>query len=177
MDRKRLSDILPQADRDKLAALWATAKDTGGDGPIPPGEYSTRIVGGALFASRSGTPGYKLTFEIIDGPHAGRRQWYDIWLTEAAGSMAGPDLRKLGVTHPGQLEHPLPSGILATIKVVVRRDDDGSERNRVVRFDPTGIETAEPEPFAPDAGPDDGQTTDADGFDRTTGRPAGEATP
>ncbi len=164
-ERKKLSDILPQADRDNLARLWAISKPADDLGPLPAGEYHCRILDGSAFSAKSGTPGYKITFEIADGDHAGRRTWHDVWLTPAAMSMAKRDLAKLGVTSPRQLDQPLPSGMLATVKLALRKDDDGTERNRVACFKVTGIEEPEPEPFAPIA-----DATDDDGFNWATGQ-------
>jgi hypothetical protein len=61
-----------------------------------------------------------------------------------------------------------------TVKLAVRRDDDGIERNRAVRFDVTGIEAAEPDPFAPSADgtaaePADIDRRDSDGFNWASG--------
>ena len=63
--------------------------------------------------------------------------------------MAKRDLGKLGVTSLDQLEQPLPSGIRCTVKLVLRRDDDGTEYNRVRRFDVVGIDEPERDAFAP----------------------------
>ena len=38
-ERKRLSDILPQAERDRIARLWETTKPAGDLGLLPAGEY------------------------------------------------------------------------------------------------------------------------------------------
>ena len=65
--------------------------------------------------------------------------------------MAMRDLAKIGITHSDQLYQPLPSGILATVKMAVRKDDDGTERNRVKDFQVTGIEAAEPSRSRPTA--------------------------
>ena len=72
---------------------------------------------------RAGTAGYKLTLVVLEGEHAGRRFWHDIWLSEAAISLAKRDLGKLGVTSLEQLERPLPEGIIVTAKVALRRGD------------------------------------------------------
>ena len=172
MQRRSLSDILPRADRDRLAETWETTTAADDLGPLPAGEYHCRILSGELFNSRSGTAGFKLSFEIIDGEHVHRRVWHDIWLSPAALPLAKRDMSKIGITRLDQLERPLPARILATVRLSLRRDDDGTERNRVVRFDVTGIEPAEPEPFTPIA-----DATDADGFDWTTGRQTEGTTP
>jgi hypothetical protein len=170
--RRSLSDILPRGDRERLQDAWDSTRAADDLGPLPAGEYRCRIMSGELFNARSGTAGFKVVFQVLDGEHAHRRVWYDVWLSPAALPLAKRDLAKIGVTHLDQLERPLPAGILATVRLALRRDDDGTERNRVVRFDPTGIEPAEPEPFTPIA-----DTTDADGFDWTTGRQTEGTTP
>jgi hypothetical protein len=49
--------------------------------------------------------------------------------------MTKRDLAKLGVTSLDMLDRPLPVGIVCDVKVVLRVDDDGIERNRVLSFD------------------------------------------
>jgi hypothetical protein len=180
MKRKSLADILPKADRDRLAEAWASTSPAADLAELlPPGEYRCRIVDGRVFTAKTGTPGYKVEFEAIDGEHAGRRLWGDFWLTEQALPYTMRDLARLGITHFEQLERPIPAHLLATVRVALRRDDDGTERNRVVRFEVTGIEPVEPEPFAPspDGEPSDSPTTDADGFDWRTGQQTEGTTP
>ena len=120
------------------------------------------MIGGELFTAKSGTPGYKLTFRVIEGEHAGRQFWNDVWLTPAALPMAKRDLSKLGVTSVDQLEKPLPSGIRCSCKLALRRDDDGTEYNRVRAFDVVGIdsEPAADDDFAPPAPPSEAPATD-----------------
>lgn len=167
-DRKRLSDILLNSERERLAQSWESTRAADDPTPIPSGEYLCRIVGGELFASRSGTPGYKLALEVSSGEHVGRRLWHDIWLSPAALAMAKRDLGKLGVTNPEQLEQPLPDGFVVIARVALRRGDDGTEFNRVVRFEVVAFEPPGPDPFAPEP---DGR--DADGFDWWTGEQKG----
>lgn len=182
-ERKRLSDILLNSDRERLEKVWTVTKAADDLKPIPSGDYRCRILSGELFNARSGTPGYKLTLEVLDGEHTGRRVWHDVWLSEAALSMAKRDLGKLGIEQPEQLERPLPDGIIVKARVALRRNDDGTEFNRVSHFDVVAVEPPTPEPFAPvDAGDDpDGKTAgtvDEDGFDwRTGGQRDGVPTP
>ena len=160
----KLSDILNNGDGERIRRKWNETEAADEFGPLPPGEYTAHIIDGDLEQSRSkGTPGYKLTFKIIDGDYAGRQFWHDVWLTEAALPQAKRDLGKLSVTDIAQLENPLPRFIRVKAKVVLRRDDDGSEYNRVRRFDVLGIDEPEQDEFAPaddEAGTDD---TDAEG--------------
>ena len=125
---------------------------------------------GALFNAKGGTPGYKLTLEVREGEHAGRRLWHDVWLSEAAISLAKRDLGKIGVSSLEQLERPLPEGIIATAKAALRRSDSGEEFNRITRFEVVAVEPPAPEPYAPkttgDPKPEQSEADlDEDGFD------------
>jgi hypothetical protein len=155
-DRKLLSDILYASERDKLEQAWSSTKAADDQKPIPHGDYRCRVVNGELFESSHGTPGYKLTLEVLDGEHAGRKVWHDAWLTEAALPMTKRDLAKFGIQRPGQLERPLPDGIIVEARVTLRRGDDGTEFNRVSRFNVVAVEPPAPDPFAP-APPTDGK--------------------
>lgn len=169
MARKSLADILVNSERDRLERTWRTVKAAGDLTPIPSGEYRARVVNGELFTAKSGTPGFKLTFEVLDGEHAGRRVWHDVWLSDAALAMAKRDLSKLGIEEFSQLERPLPDGIIVAVSVRLRKNDDGGEYNRVARFEVVAIEPPAPEPFAPDR--TGAESCDADGFDWTNGTP------
>jgi hypothetical protein len=139
-ERKKLSDILHGSSRDALAKQWKKTEAAEELAPLPPGEYSFRILSGELFTSKQGTPGYKLTLEVSEGEHEGRRCWHDVWLTQAALPLAKRDLGKIGVTDLEQLERPLPPGILIRARIALRKNEDGTEHNRVVRFEPAGNE-------------------------------------
>ncbi len=70
-----------------------------------------------------------------------------------------------GVSALAQLEQPLPRGMRAVVKLALRRDDDGTERNRVRTFEITGIDEPEADPFAPSdatAGADGGAPSEPD---------------
>jgi hypothetical protein len=143
--RKSLVDVLNGTARAELARQFDEAEAAGDMLPLPRGEYRCRVTDGELVTSKSGTPGYTLTFTVDDGEHKGRRLWHSAWLTPAALPMTKRDLAKLGVTSLDMLDRPLPAGIVCDVKVVLRVDDDGVERNRVVSFnvvevlaDPTG---------------------------------------
>lgn len=167
MPRKSLSEILLQGDREKLATAWQSTKAAEDFKPLPAGDYVATIEAGELFTSKTkGTGGYKLAFRVVEGEHTGRRFWHDVWLTEAAVSLAKRDLAKIGVTSLDQLERPLPQGIVCAVKLVLRQDDDGSDYNRVKRFDVLRIEPPTPDPFAP-------TSTNGDGEHRDTGEAEG----
>jgi len=132
----KLTDILSESDQSSLASAWDSTEPAKDFAPLPAGEYVARIIAGEPETSRTKqTPGYKLTFKVLEGEHTGRQFWHDIWLTPAAMSMAKRDLGKLGVTSLEQLDQPLPGGIRCKVKLALRREDDGRERNRVVQFE------------------------------------------
>lgn len=132
--RKSLVDVLAGTSRDELARQFAEAEAAGDMLPLPRGTYRCRVADGELVTSKGGTPGYTLTFTVDDGEHKGRKLWHSAWLTPAALPMTKRDLARLGITSLDMLDRPLPAGIVCDVKVVVRADDDGVERNRVAAF-------------------------------------------
>jgi hypothetical protein len=143
--RKSLVDVLDGTARAALFRQFNEAEAAGDMLPLPRGEYRCRITGGELVTSKTGTPGYGLTFTVDAGEHKGRKLWHTSWLTPAALPMTKRDLLKLGIKSLDMLDRPLPPGFVCDVKVVLRVDDDGTERNRVVSFnvvevlaDPTG---------------------------------------
>ena len=155
--RKSLVDVLNSTSRADLARQFEETEAAGDMLPLPRGTYRARVTDGELVTSKGGTPGYTLTFNVVDGEHSNRRLWHTAWLTPAALPMTKRDLAKLGVTSLDMLDGPLPPGIVCDVKVVLRVDDDSVERNRVVSFDvvevladPTGDDDfASPPPVTP----------------------------
>lgn len=157
LPRRLLTEILKQG-VEALRSQWDATAAAQDFVPLPAGVYTARVVGGELMQAKSGTPGYKLAFRVLEGEHAGRQFWHDLWLTPAALPMSKRDLGKLGVTSIEQLEQPLPAGIRCAVKLALRRDDDGAGYNRVRGFDVLGIDadpTADPD-FAPGAAATEG---------------------
>jgi hypothetical protein len=154
-ERKKLSDIL-SGGANGNGAGWIN--DNWGNIPaapdfgalIPRGYYLTHVLDGALFTAATGTAGYKVTHEILEGDHKGRRLWHDIWLSDKAKGGAVRDLTKLGITNKQQLEQPIPSRrIRCKVFVVVRKDDQGIERNEVRSFEVLCVDPPRLDPFAP----------------------------
>ena len=174
MERKSLSDILSNGSGSSIREMWHNTDAAGELDPLPAGEYVAHIIAGELTASRSNqTPGYKLAFKVAEGNFAGRQFWHDCWLTPAAMPQTKRDLSKLGIVNLEQLEKPLPRGIRCRCKVVLRRDDDGNEHNRVRRFDVIGVDQPEADAFAPSETP---TGSPADGNPTTPAPDATEAT-
>ena len=134
--RKSLVDVLNGGtSREELARQFDETEAAGDMLPLPRGTYRCRVTDGELVTSKGGTPGYAMTFAVDDGEHKSRKLWHTAWLTAAALPMTKRDLCKLGVTSLDMLERPLPPGFVCDVKVALRVDDDGTERNRVVSFD------------------------------------------
>jgi hypothetical protein len=149
MNRMNLSQILAGSQRDTLSRAWDSSPVAEDFGALPAGEYIAHVTEGSAARSKSGTPGYKLTFKVAEGPYKGRLFWHDLWLTPAALPMTKRDLGKLGVKTLDQLDSPLPKGIRCRVKLVLRVGDDGREYNRVRSFEVVSIDRPEPDPFAP----------------------------
>ena len=118
--------------------------------PIPKGDYTAEITpkGSGLFRSKSGTMGYKLEMQVCEGEYAGRRLWFDLWLTPAAASITRRELSKIAIEKRAQLENPIPVGIRVLVRVVIEQDDKGTLFNRVrTILEFVGIAPADP--FAP----------------------------
>jgi hypothetical protein len=106
--------------------------------PIPPGTYTARILRGEYCSTRAGADAYRLRFEVMDGPLAGK----SVIRTWTFGPKALPytkrDLAPLGLTTTAKLLSPFPeSGREYVVRLVVllQRGDDGIERNDVKKID------------------------------------------
>ncbi len=177
--RRRLTDIITGG-TDALRDQWQRTEAASDFVPLPTDTYTARVLSGELNTSKSGTPGYKLTLKVIEGEYTGRQFWHDVWLTSLAMPMAKRDLGKLGITDVDQLEQPLPMGIRCSVKLALRRDDDGTEYNRVRGFEVIGIDddpTADDD-FAPTADDDDkSEGTTESQIETTTAAEAGKVGP
>ena len=158
----RLSDIL-NGSSGGFNDAWNSTEAAGDFGAVPRGECVCHVTKGELESSRTNrTPGYKVEFVILDGEYKGQRLWLDCWLTGPALPMSKRDLGKLGIVSPEMMERPLPRGIRCKVTAVLRKDDDGIERNRVRSFEVVGIDKPEADPFAPPPGDASEPSGDAD---------------
>jgi hypothetical protein len=166
--KKLLRDIV-RGSVDDFKKTWDTTEASEGFPPLPSGTYRCLIAGGEMFtSSKNETPGYKVTFEVTSGALAGRKFWHSVWLTEKALAMAKAELAKLGIIKPEQLEQPLPPGLIADVKVVLRTDDEGETFNRVRSFQVVRPEVPAAD-FAPsgpaEAPADESDDDDGDAWD------------
>jgi len=164
--RRSLSDILRNGQRESLAQAWDQTQAAPDLKPLPAGEYLCHLASAELFnAKTNGTPGIKLAFKVIEGQHAGRLVWDDLWLTPAALPMTKRDLTKLGIDRLEHLENPVrPGRIRCRVRVALRMGDDEAMFNRVRSFEVVGIDTPAADAFAPaDVPAPDQAGTSADG--------------
>lgn len=157
--RRRLVDIL-DGDADTLRKQWTETEAAQDFAVLPAGTYTAHVHRVELFNARTGTAGVKIQFRIADGEHTGRMLFHDCWLTPAALPQTKRDCTKLGLDSLDKLEtaNVEPGRIRCKVRVALRRDDDGTERNRVRGFDVLGIDEPQRDAFAPTddapAGPD-----------------------
>tara|TARA_R110002073_G_scaffold72992_6_gene178572 strand:- start:6015 stop:6410 length:396 start_codon:yes stop_codon:yes gene_type:complete len=99
---------------------------------IPPGEYVCKTIKGEFFrSSRKQTPGYKITFIIVEGEHKSRLLWADVWLTPKCKGRARKAFDELGISG---LEDELNKD--KTYIVDVESDEyNGVVRAKVVNFE------------------------------------------
>lgn len=159
--RRRLTDILNNGGADQLRTQWEQTEAAGDFAPLPAGTYEAHVESVQLFNAKTGTPGVKIQFRVCDGEHIGRFVWHDAWLTPAALPQTKRDCAKMGLTTLDQLENAnvLPGRIRCKLRVALRREDDGTEYNKVRSFDVVSIDEPAADAFAP---ADDGGDTPAD---------------
>ncbi|MFN3192289.1 MAG: DUF669 domain-containing protein [Aureliella sp.] len=158
----KLSDILRH--QNGLADLESAFSEriATEDDVLPGGNYTADITQGEAVESRTnGTPGYCLTFEVSEGDHKGRKLWHELWFTPKSVSRSRRDLQKLGVPIDSlekmltALDCGLPAVFRCKVKLGVRKDDDGNERNQIRRFEVIEVVEPQPDDFAPEATADD----------------------
>ena len=136
-----------------------------GYSPVPAGAYVAVVVRGELVQTRSGNDGYRIRFEVTEGPHAGKTL-IRIWtFSPKALPYTKRDLSPFGLTTSAKLLLPFPEPgreYLVRLVVALQRGDDGIERNDIKRVtllsagpptDPPAPPTAPPAPTGPTAGP------------------------
>ncbi len=152
--RRKLSDILAGS-TDSLRRQWDSTKAADDFRPLPTGTYTAHVQAVELFNARTGTAGIKVTFKVAEGEHVGRLVWHDLWLTPAALPQTKRDCLKLGLDSIDKLESASiePGRIRCRVRVALRRDDDGTEHNKVRGFDVLGVDDP-PSVDDPDFPPD-----------------------
>ncbi len=150
----KLSDIL-NGGAGNFDDTWNSTPAAGDFGPLPKGVYVCHATRGELKKSRDkGTPFFDVEFSVIEGAYIGRKLWLPLWLTAAATPGTKRDAAKLGIISPAQFEQPLPRWWRCKVTAIIRKDDNGIERNEVKGFEVLGFDKPNADPFAPPGGSD-----------------------
>ena len=119
---------------------------------LPRGSYVCLATKGERTTARTGTPGYSIEFEVIEGEYLGRRLWRTWFFTDAALTYTKRDLQKFGIGSKEKLEAPFPANrMVFRLTVVLRKDDDSIERNEVKSLELLRVVEPVADPFAPEA--------------------------
>lgn len=113
---------------DLYVDLPDTEPSIGGSDKIPPGEYKVRVVKIVPTVSNSGTPGHKVSFEVIGGEYDGSELQHSYWLTPAAIGILQGFLKACGVSYKGKgVNTGSAVGKTVIAKVKVEKGDRGGE--------------------------------------------------
>lgn len=128
----RLTDLFGKPADDQFKKFLATSTDAAK--PVPHGEYRCRVAKGEHHTAGSGNSGYRLTFTIQDGEHAGRKLWQTRFFTDAARETSRRELAKFGLVVETDFTAPFPGDkvIDCTVFVAVTTSERG-EVNDVQR--------------------------------------------
>ena len=110
--------------------------------PLPPGDYECRVADSLLIRSKSGRPLLKFIYDVLGGPHGGRRLLDAMLLDHEAGLCR---LKTLAL----RAGHPNPNflhdsdelhGLRFVAKVLLETDETGAlpPRNLVKAYRPAG---------------------------------------
>lgn len=92
----------------------------GGDyEPLPDGWYNVRVTDAEEVTARTGTPGIKVTMQVIDGPHANRKIFDRIWVSEAGAGFLRQKLESMGMAIPAS-DFALDTGMLVGRRCAVK---------------------------------------------------------
>ena len=118
--------------------------------PVPVGDYKVMIVQSEDFNTRAGTGvRTQLVFEIIDGPHKGRKLFENLNLVNESAiavRIARAELKSICVACGGL--KPQATEELHHIPMIAKvgqkkREDTGDIQNTIKKFSPLNSETAE----------------------------------
>lgn len=130
---------LPKATAD------AVGNATSNRDPLPDGTYTVRLREVSANTSRnSGNPYWSWEYEVVDGPHKGRRLWDNTSLSEKALWRVNQVFQAFGVGPDTDTDELLGSQVRA---VVSQREIEGGSRageigNQIERLLPVEKETA-----------------------------------
>lgn len=107
--------------------------------PLPAGAYTSRVVRGSKETTKSGTPYYRIVFEVLnEGEHKAKKVSRPFWFTPKAMPYSKRDLAPFGLTTAASLSAPFPPPgreIVCRLTVTLQIDDDGQERNDIRKIE------------------------------------------
>ena len=93
---------------------------------LPPANYNVRVLEATEATTKAGDPGIKLTFEVTDGEHSGRRLWDRAWIRHHKETFASREqsrfasfCRAVGVPQPKSTDEFL--GLECVAKVIIEK--------------------------------------------------------
>ena len=143
----------------------ANTEEYGTYRPLPPDDYRVRVIDDQVRETRSGENRLTFTYEVLDGPYAGRQIFdgFSLWSSNSkAVSVAQSRLKSLAIA----CRHRNPNFIadsseLVGKTLVVRtaiREYNGSEYEDVKKYIPEGAPAAAPQPVPSASSPRAAQT-------------------
>jgi hypothetical protein len=118
--------------------------------PLPPGVYVARVIRGEIVQTKAGSDGYRMTYEITDGPHAGRTLLKTWAFTAKALPYSKRDLATFGLVSSAQLLAPFPEPgreYHVRLTVALQRSNDGAEYNDIKRIEVVRVDKSPIAPF------------------------------
>jgi len=131
----RLGVLIPDRDG-QFEQEWNSTEPEAPPEPVAPGVYRAWAKSGKIHKARTGTVGYRVTFEITEpGPEKGREVPFIAWITSEAAARSRHYLKMLNKTTYQDLDTDLARGILAKIRVTARETSSGRIFNEVEDFE------------------------------------------
>jgi hypothetical protein len=100
------------------------------------------VLKGEIVQTKTGADGYRLTFQVAEGPHAGRTVAKTFVFTPKSLPYSKRDLAAFGLTTARQLLSPFPEPgkeYIVRLIIALQRLDDGRECNDVKRIEAVRI--------------------------------------
>ncbi len=97
---------------------------------LPSGTYEMELVDLSRGVSQNGSKRWTAVLQVVNGPHQGRRIWYDVYFTPAAKPFFWERMGKLGITCEADLQTP-PLGRRFLVRTYHEAGGDGRLWTRV----------------------------------------------
>ena len=133
---------------------------TSGFEPLPDGAYNVQISEASVGQTKNGKTMFKVTFTVLDGPHANRKLWSNMTVSPESPVALGiffSQMSALGLTKEYFATGPTPDAIASNLLgkqasvTTTTREWGGSLRNDVKNIRPMKQQINNPGPLAPPA--------------------------